>query len=245
LLGVFAKIPDREPVKTRLQARLSAEDAARFQLAALADVLETTARVVPEPWLFLSHGADDRDRVGALLAAHGLDAAAWRRVRVAPQHGADLGARMAHAFGDLCMATGGAPRAALLVGADSPALDPAMLRRGLDTLGACDVVLGPAADGGYWCIGVRAPVPSLFDGVPWSSPDTLCATAARAASLGLAVTLLEPWTDVDRPADLDVLARQVEALRAGGDAATARHVERWLRSGGWLRHDAASWEAEH
>ncbi len=58
------------------------------------------------------------------------------------------------------------------------------------------------------------------------------------------MTLAEPWFDVDRPEDLDLLAQQFETLRRAGDDATGRHVERWLRSEGWLRHDAAAEEAE-
>jgi rSAM/selenodomain-associated transferase 1 len=239
VLGVFAKIPDREPVKTRLQPRVSATDAARFQMASLADTLETAARAVEAQVLFLSHGADDRDRIGALLMAHGLAPDVWNRVRVAPQHGADLGARMTHAFADL-WSIDHVP--ALLVGSDSPSVDAAMLRGAIGALASADVVLGPATDGGYWCVGVRAPAPSLFHGVPWSSHDTLAATRARAATLGLSVVLLESWNDVDRPEDLDVLARQVAMRRAAGDARTARHVETWLRSAGFRRDDPAPWE---
>jgi rSAM/selenodomain-associated transferase 1 len=236
VLGVFAKIPDREPVKTRLQPRVSALDAARFQMASLVDGLETAARVVESPTLFLSHGADNRDRIGALLMAHGLAADVWNRIRIAPQHGPDLGARMTHAFADL-WSMDRAP--ALLVGSDSPSVDTAMLRRAVDALDSADVVLGPAADGGYWCVGLRAPAPSLFHGVPWSRHDTLAATRARAATLGLSVVLLESWSDVDRPEDLDLLARQVAMRRSAGDAGTARHVETWLRSTGFLRDDPA------
>jgi len=105
-----------------------------------------------------------------------------------------------------------------------------MIRRGLEALITADVVLGPAADGGYWSIGVRTPVPGLLDGIPWSAADTFAATRARAVGLGLQVAVLDAWTDVDRPEDLDVLAQQIAVLRATGDTATARHSERVLRA---------------
>jgi len=244
LLGVFAKIPDREPAKTRLQARLSREQAARFQWASLADTLETAARVVPEPWLFLAHGSDERPQIGAALVAHGLDAETWRRVALYPQHGDDLGARMTRALD--AMRARGPGSDTLLIGSDSPSLPASLLHAAFAAFADADVVLGPAADGGYWCVGVGAGIATagLFEGVTWSRSDTLAATQAQAARLGHRVTLAEPWFDVDRPEDLDLLAQQLEALRRAGDDATGRHVERWLRSEGWLRHDAASEEAE-
>jgi rSAM/selenodomain-associated transferase 1 len=230
MLGVFAKIPGLEPVKTRLQSRLDRAGAERFHMASLADTLETACRVVDAPVLFLSAWHSDPGAAHALLKGAGLEESTWNRVHVAGQHGAGLGARIEAAF--VHLATGG--EAALLLGSDSPALGAAMIRRGLDALMTADVVLGPADDGGYWSIGVRTPVPGLLDGIPWSAADTFAATRARAAALGLEVTVLDAWTDVDHPEDLDVLARQILALRAAGDTATARHSERVLRALGIL-----------
>lgn len=245
MLGVFAKIPDREPVKTRLQAVLDSAQAERFQLASLADVLETAARVTDTPWLFVSQGADNRERLGALLAIHGLDAAIWPRIHLAPQEGSDLGERMAHAFATMHASAAGieSEDGMLLLGSDSPTLPGAFVHRALAALTRADVVLGPAPDGGYWGIGLRRPVPELFAGIPWSTSTTRDATLERADALDLRATLGDAWSDVDRPEDLATLAAQVETLRRQGDRHTARHVERWLRSEGWLRQDASSREA--
>lgn len=227
MLGVFAKFPEWEPVKTRLQSRLSASDAAAFHLAAVADVLETACRTVPHPVLFVSRGADDSAAVGRALRASGLDPDVWAALRVEPQQGADLGARLEHGFAVLC---GEPARPALVIGSDSPSLQPPMLRAGLARLAHTDTVLGPTADGGYWCIGVRQPRAGLLADLPWSAVDTFAATRARFESLHLSVSELTPWTDVDRPEDLAVLWRQIRALRSQGDAHTARHSERVLRS---------------
>ncbi len=226
MLGVFAKIPDLEAVKTRLQPALARADAERFHLASLADTLETACRVTESPVLFLSRGHETPGLVQAQLRSAGLEAAIWSRIRLAGQTGESLGDRIEAAFTQLC--SGG--EAAMLLGSDSPALDAAMIRRGLVALSTADLVLGPAADGGYWSIGVRTPVPGLLDGIPWSAADTFAATSARAAALGRTITVLDAWTDVDRPEDLNVLAMQIAARRAAGDAATARHSERLLRT---------------
>jgi len=73
----------------------------------------------------------------------------------------------------------------------------------LGSWGGADLVLGPATDGGYYLIGMREPVPELFQGIPWSTPQVLKATLDRARELGLRVELLSPLMDVDTIEDWD------------------------------------------
>jgi rSAM/selenodomain-associated transferase 1 len=244
MLGVFAKAPDIDPVKTRLLSTLSQEQVRSFYVASLADTLESAVRVDERPTLFLATGGrhhcapDVLTSLRTLLLSTGMEAETWNRLRFEGQVGADLGARMQRAFETLCMGPNG-PRPAILIGSDSPALGPERIARGRALLECShpgepaqypDLVLGPAADGGYYLIGVRQFVPDLLSGVHWSSARTLEETLERALQLGLQVTLLETWTDVDRPEDLRQLAAQITRIRAGGDLGTARHSEKFLRS---------------
>jgi len=223
VIGVFGKLPGTEPIKTRLRARLSQDEIERFYLASLADTLETVSRVVEHPVLFLSGAPTDDEHAGGRLLAAGLDPDVWRRVRIEPQIGVDLSARLANAFGMLGRERG-APNGVLIVGSDSPSLGPERLVQALAALRDADLVLGPATDGGYWAIGLRDDPAGLLDDVPWSTDRVLETTRARAGARGMRVELLETWSDVDVPADLEVLAQQITALRARGDAATARHT---------------------
>jgi glycosyltransferase A (GT-A) superfamily protein (DUF2064 family) len=69
-------------------------------------------------------------------------------------------------------------------------------------------VLGPAADGGYWAIGLRQPDPRALLGVPMSTERTLAAQRIRLRAIGLEVAQLETLRDVDTFSDaLDVAAR--------------------------------------
>jgi hypothetical protein len=129
------------------------------------------------------------------------------------------------------------PAASLILGSDSPSLEAGQVLHGLDLLGTVDLVLGPAHDGGYYAIGLRRPQPGLLNGIPWSSSRTLAATLEKARHAGLQVATLEPWTDVDRPEDLQVLTEQIARMRAGGDARTATHSESALRDLGLLDGD--------
>ena len=114
------------------------------------------------------------------------------------------------------------------------------IQRGLSMLESTDLVLGPAADGGYWAIGVRQPIPGLLRDISWSTDRTLAETEARARRAGLRVAHLASWTDVDRPEDLPVLASQIAALRAAGDLRVARLSEAALRAFG-LVDDELRW----
>jgi uncharacterized protein len=88
---------------------------------------------------------------------------------------------------------------ALLVGMDTPQLTPAHLEHALSELerDEVDAVIGPAADGGYWAIGLRRPDERAFHGVPMSAADTGARQRARLAELGLRVAELPPMRDVD------------------------------------------------
>ncbi len=61
-------------------------------------------------------------------------------------------------------------------------------------------------------IGLRVPRPEVFEGVAWGSERVLAETRVRLRALGLRWS--EPATlwDVDRPEDLDRLAREVPEL---------------------------------
>ncbi|KAF8070873.1 nol12 [Scenedesmus sp. PABB004] len=124
---------------------------------------------------------------------------------------------------------------AVVVGSDVPDLSAGVLRAaaGLLSGGACDVVLGPALDGGFYLLGLsaaaladpRVDAGRLFAGVAWSTDSVCDRTAAAARALGLR---LAPPGGLPRLADVDTLP-DLRAWWAGGggggafdDAAAAR-----------------------
>ncbi len=95
----------------------------------------------------------------------------------------------------------------VLIGSDLPTLEPADLIAAFHALERSPLVLGPAADGGYWLIGVgpqAAPaLPGrLCGGMPWGDSRVLACTVAAARRLGVEPVLLECRADLDRPEDL-------------------------------------------
>jgi hypothetical protein len=90
-----------------------------------------------------------------------------------------------------------------LIGGDCVSLGEAELRAAFGLLAAGrEVVLGPAADGGYVLIGLNQPCPTLFRGIAWSTPTVLAATRRRLGRAGMNWAELPPGWDVDTPADL-------------------------------------------
>jgi uncharacterized protein len=188
-LVVIAKAPAPGRSKTRLCPPCTPEQAAGLAAAALGDTLAAVAR------------APARRRIVALDG----DPDGWLPpgFELHSQHGAGLGERLANA-----MAAAGGP--ALVVGMDTPQLDPALLSHAARRLAepGVDAVLGPAVDGGYWTIGLRLPDPAAFAGVPMSSASTCAAQRARLAELGLHVAELPILRDVDTIADAASVARE-------------------------------------
>jgi uncharacterized protein len=122
-----------------------------------------------------------------------------------------------------------------LLNADSPNLPTARLIEAARLLASPGerVVLGPASDGGYYLIGMKAAHADVFRDIDWSTQRVAEQTRARAAALGLAVVELAPWYDVDDPASLRELLRDLQGAARTGDAAYAAPVTaRFLQANG-------------
>lgn len=198
-VAIMAKEPVRGGVKTRLHPAVGAERAADLYRAFLADKIDqVTAVAGAVPYLAYA---------GSRAAFEELcgDRPERRRIALVPQRGDDLGARLLGVTEDLCDRHDGV----LLVDSDTPNLPSAVFTEAIAALDAADVVVGPAWDGGYYLIGTRRPEPCLFEEVEWSTPRVLRQTLRNAARLGLAVHLLTSWYDVDTPADLGRLGRDL------------------------------------
>lgn len=116
-----------------------------------------------------------------------------------PQGEGDLGDRLLRSL-QSAVARGASHT--VIIGTDCPELTAALLQQAFTALTQVDLVLGPAVDGGYYLIGLRQPMPALFQTICWSTDVVLQQTLAIAQQLQLTVSLLPPLSDVDRPEDL-------------------------------------------
>jgi len=208
-LLVFAKVPRPGDVKTRLTPTLSASAAARLYRAFLRDTLRQVVRL----------DADVRLYLAPPLPEDGFDAVP-AGVTVHAQEGGGLGERMQRGV-EATLAEG--YHRVLLMGSDHPTLPLSFLREaGRALQGPNALCIGPTEDGGFYLLGMTAPVPELFEGMRYSHADVFADTLDRAKSTDADVTILPHWYDVDTPRDL---RRMLADLRADGvDAPNTRRI---------------------
>lgn len=118
--------------------------------------------------------------------------------------------------------------AAIVVGTDIPDLSSEVLSAAVVALlgprpsaSAADVVLGPAADGGYYLIGFRTQALlspavqscSVFEGVEWSCSSVLHRTVAACQRAGLQVAACDTLPVLQ---DIDTLTDAAAWLAGGG-----------------------------
>jgi glycosyltransferase A (GT-A) superfamily protein (DUF2064 family) len=196
VLIVLAKAPEPGRVKTRLCPPATLVEAADLAAASLLDTIDAVAGVPGAVPLVALTGRVTRAARATELSAM------LRAVRVLPQRGVRLGRRIAAAHTDAAALLPGRPT--LQIGMDTPQADAALLAACLDRLHAPDTdgVLGLAADGGWWAMGLRDPrAARLVADVPTSRDDTGERTLRALEDGGLRVGLLPELTDVDTAAD--------------------------------------------
>jgi rSAM/selenodomain-associated transferase 1 len=197
-LVLFARYPRPGACKTRLIPALGPEGAAALHRR-LAEQTLAVLRAAGAPVEVRATGADP----AAFRAWLGAGPA------IIDQGSGDLGERLARAS---------PPEPVLFFGSDAPDLGLGHVRAAIAALERAAVVIGPAEDGGYWCLGLARPAPWLFAAMPWGTDALLAATLAACAARGVTPALLAPLADCDRPEDL----ARWPALRPGSPVAERR-----------------------
>ncbi|HLM39714.1 MAG TPA: hypothetical protein VK434_08995, partial [Microvirga sp.] len=88
----------------------------------------------------------------------------------------------------------------------------------------------------YYLIGLKRAHDALFQDIPWSTSEVLSRTLERAAAIGLPVTMLPTWYDVDEPETFAILEAELEGrppafARPGLTGASAPATRSFLQ--GW------------
>jgi rSAM/selenodomain-associated transferase 1 len=200
-LIVIAKEPVPGRVKTRLTPPFTPRDAALLAEAALTDTLAAAA------------AAPVARRVLALAGSPGP----WLPAgfEVIAQSGGGLDERLGHAFAD---AYAGLAQPMVLIGMDTPQVTPPLLAAAVTPLvtGEADAVFGPAADGGFWLLGLRRPDAALTVGVPMSTSDTGRIQLERLRAAGLRVAAVPELTDVDTVTEAEQVAAAIPGSHFAG-----------------------------
>ncbi len=212
-LIIVGKAPLAGSAKTRLVPPLSGHEAADLYRGFLLDTLDLADSLEWES-TSLVHPRGDGPVLAALLGRS--------RVQLLEQRTTGLGDALAYAFAHH-FAQGF--DTAILIGSDNPTLPAAPVQAACQHLQAgADLTIGPTLDGGYYLIGMRRAHLGVFADIEWSSPRVYGQTLERAQALGLEVRAVDEWYDVDEPADLERLVREV----ATAPLHVAQHTRRVL-----------------
>jgi rSAM/selenodomain-associated transferase 1 len=219
IILLFVKAPIGGQVKSRLAAEMGEETALDLYRCFVLDIVNTLdSSGYPFRILYYPHDGDS-----ALATLLG------RRHHVMPQKGKDLGTRMENAFRQIFSEGYGR---AILIGSDIPDLTPAVFREALDSLENNDVVIGPAADGGYYLIGFhkRSLLPPLFHEREWSTNRVFREALEILRDASLRIHLAPEWGDVDTKEDLTALA-----ARSRGTIFDKSRTMAYLREKGFIK----------
>jgi len=224
-LGLFLRGPVPGRTKTRLIPALGDEGAASLYRSFVEDTLILALRSRARHCRLWVDGDGPLSYVTAGTDATIRDRMFRSQWSERPQADGDLGNRLQQAFLDAAVDD---LLPMLIIGTDGPDLPERNLATALRALeDGAEVVLGAAADGGVWCIGLAQPTPGFFDDLPWSMATTGDALRARVAALGLRNTEVPAWYDCDMPDDLDALR---DRLRI--DPTRAKMTWQWLTNAG-------------
>lgn len=96
----------------------------------------------------------------------------------------------------------------LVIGSDCPDIDEAMLDQACAALSSHDVAIGPAADGGFYLLGVKTWNDLWFEAVEWGSDSVFEQIKSNISKTAHSIVSLPVLRDIDTMEDWqDYLAR--------------------------------------
>jgi rSAM/selenodomain-associated transferase 1 len=206
VLAVLTRAPSSGG-KTRLFADLGRVPDRRLLEALLLDTIERAAPTGVRRVIVVTPGSACAE---VQELAPGVD--------VIPQAEGDLGERMHAAMVHLFER---GARSVAVIGSDLPDITPDSVAAAFEALESDPeaLVLGPAADGGYYLVAARR-VPDIFTGIEWGSARAMEQTERLAMAQGFRVRRITAMSDVDTADDL---------RRAAGGTPAPRRTAAWVR----------------
>lgn len=214
ILVIMAKAPKPGMVKTRLARSLPLPAVTALYRCLLDDTIALARSLGSVETAILCPASDVYD----------LECMAGDAVQVVAQEGEGLASGLSWAFEHF---TAAGYQRIIAFNSDSPHLPVSVLENAFEALAACDLVVGPTHDGGYYLVGARVTYPGLFnlDGI--GTANALEMLVARARALQLSVRFTDPFYDIDIAADLIRLAAELRL-----DPARAPRTAAWLKEWG-------------
>lgn len=185
LLLIFTRNPKLGKCKTRLAATIGDQAALDIYMILLRHTAEITKDLNCSKEVYYSEEIPENDLWDKDIYAKQL------------QEGNDLGERMYNAFKSGFQK---GYQKIIIIGSDIYDLNSETIEAGFNSLENSDFVIGPAADGGYYLLGMNSLNHEVFLNKNWGSDKILEATLNNLAHKK--VTLLQTKNDIDVYEDL-------------------------------------------
>lgn len=192
LLIIFYRNPELGKVKNRLAATIGEERALAIYLLMAAHARKISLAIPIDRVVYYSEYIDYED--------NWLSQDFQKRL----QHGDDLGEKMKQAFEESFKS---GYESVCIIGTDCLELTENILFEAFQSLEHSDTVIGPAADGGYYLLGMNRFIPQVFDHKNWSTNSVCTDTINDLIGLHVSYQLLPPLHDVDTASDLPLHLR--------------------------------------
>ena len=220
--ALFAKPPVDDFVKTRLQKDLGTALSLQIYRLLLKwqrdNILSLQAGknefYKPSCTVFLAAPEDMSQKKATALFCENTR---LKKVKFRMQQAGSLGTKMSHAFRILLSEND----IAVLWGSDVPLIQKTHLLQMSALHPGCAII--PAADGGYSAISISARYYSdaIFQGIPWSTKNTLAFQKNNFEALKIPYTILDPSPDLDEIQDILTCIHHAEAR---GDAISLERI---------------------
>ncbi|MBC7417235.1 MAG: TIGR04282 family arsenosugar biosynthesis glycosyltransferase [Pedobacter sp.] len=186
-LLIFVKNAVKGKVKTRLAATLGDHEALAIYQRLLVYTEKCAHSLLAKTIVFYSDYLEVKDTWNDSIYKKQI------------QTGNDLGERMKNAF-EYAFENGS--ERVVIIGSDCFEITSEIIESAFLQLEHFDVVIGPALDGGYYLLALKAPCENLFQNIEWSTDMVLSQTMHVCQKLGLKTTTLQELSDIDNESDL-------------------------------------------
>lgn len=188
LLLIFTKNPELGRVKTRLAKTIGDQKALEVYQYLLDHTRAITTQLKQvDKAVFYSKFVDENDLWGAT------------QYQKQVQTGEGLGERMSNAFS---WGFGQSYQSIVIIGSDCIEITQAIIEEAFIALQTQDFVIGPAKDGGYYLLGMKASYPEVFENKTWSTNSVFQSTLQDLQVRSSQIHRLPELSDVDTVDDL-------------------------------------------
>jgi rSAM/selenodomain-associated transferase 1 len=187
-LLIFTKNPELGKCKTRLASSIGDESALNVYEQLLTHTSDFTSKVDADGFVYYSKNIAQNDNWDSEHFT--------KKIQVE----GDLGIKMATAIKENIDA---GYEKVVLIGSDCAEINETDIELAFEALNTSEVVIGPAIDGGYYLIGMRTFIPSLFQDKSWSTPDLINETISTLKNQHINFSLLSEKSDIDYKKDLE------------------------------------------